>query len=97
MAARPSTLPPELILPIVAHTIARIVDDVIAGLRSRSRRPMKELASDSPDGGAVLALLRVSYQVRQATLDVLSRALGIALVEEGIWQDVLPLTSIARS
>ncbi|GJE95660.1 hypothetical protein PsYK624_118460 [Phanerochaete sordida] len=85
-AARRITLPPELILPIVSHTIARFIDDVITGPSLRSRRPMEELASDPPDGGPIPALLLVSYQVRQATLEVLSRALDVPLVKAGTWR-----------
>ncbi|GJE95667.1 hypothetical protein PsYK624_118530 [Phanerochaete sordida] len=84
--ARHSTLPPELVLSIVSSTLARFIDDLIRGPSSRSRDPRKELASDPPDGGPVQALLIVSYQVRQATLEILSGALDVPVVKEGIWR-----------
>ncbi|GJE95657.1 hypothetical protein PsYK624_118430 [Phanerochaete sordida] len=89
-------LPSELVFPIVSHVVARYIDDLVVGPLSRARRPYKDRALGPPDGGPVKALLCVSYQIRQTTLQVLSKALEIPLVEEGIWRlTEKPFTIIA--
>lgn len=78
----PSTqvLLPELLYEIVEFLVAEYVDSTLAGYLKHSGGP----PSESQDAALVdvvqnpcVALLQTSYQVRLATLVVLSQALGI--------------------
>ncbi|EKM57444.1 uncharacterized protein PHACADRAFT_251103 [Phanerochaete carnosa HHB-10118-sp] len=76
-------LPSEVIHAIVSTTIARYVDDLIFGSLSTANTETEPIDQTS---NPVTSLLAVSYQFRQVTLNVLSKAFALPLCKEGLWR-----------
>lgn len=75
-----SHIPTELLHSIIAIACAEYIDELIM------ERPLEGTLIGSPDipeENPVVALLSVSNQVREITLDILSRGMGIQRQHDG--------------